>query len=1369
MTTPISQVPFDSSDDGLPPRGDELDVMLREWHEANRAQAAAGRDRLLAALRAEDAAATAVPAAVEAKPAPGLRIGGSAGTGWKIWRIAPLAAAAVLTLAVLAPFMLPVTKETAAHAELANIVMCPEGGRLEAYDAGGALLGPCVLKHTDVAAEITGHIARVTLKQTFENPHTDKIEAVYTFPMSHRGAVDRMSMTIGDRVIVGEVKEREEAREIYETAREAGLVAALTEQERPNIFTQSVANIEPGARIEVTLSYVEFVEEKDGEFTFSFPTVVGPRYIPGEPISGGAAAGLTMRKGLVLQGPASFEFTGRGPGYARSERGPDQQLLAAAIHGAVPIEQPARIENENRWVKFTATYADGSKEEGIYFDTPVHGTSVGYIANRWFALAGGKVVPAAREVEAEGTGEPGAAFAPNTDQVPDASRITPMPVRPGMRSGHDLSISVRVSTGGPGLLGFSSPLHEIVTSDRAKRGDGLATDSAVTLKKLSAIPNRDFVLSWKQTAEGVSDQVFTHTGKHGGFFGLMLRPPARVDDAMAVPRELIFVVDTSGSMNGFPIEKSKDVMERALASMREGDTFNVITFAGATKVLWESPRPATAENVAEARALLAQQNGRGGTEMMTAVNAALVQSPPKEDRVVRPLRIAVFLTDGYVGNDVAIIDAVKRNRGTTRVFGFGIGNSVNRYLLDSIALAGGGASEYVLLESDAAAAVERLTKRTRTPVLTDIRVEFSANLSVRQVAPALDNIPDLFDESPVMILGRFDAPGAGTVTLRGMTAAGPWQKTITLSLPEHEPAHDTIATMWARAQIEQVKARDLQGVQNGTLASELRGEIVRLGEQFGIMSEYTSFVAVDKLRVTVAGKPRLVNVPVELPAGTNFEGFFGAPGPANVDDELPGRSLTRLVEEVPAIVRVQAVTAPGDETWMAHAGAKAGGEAGESLNAGGVEADAESAPPPPPPPSPSPDQSRSAAAQPGVAAPMQPSAAPAEARPTGPARGVAAHTESKSTPEPAGPAGGGKAMRDVPADGRAAKSPAPRTDAAPRIGKDLSDANALVETGQVREKLRQGQPPNSTGRGGESQASLGRPQTDVLARSLALYGQTGGDPKTRGLERAEAEKLQQNSALSLSLETGNARDVQFSLGIPVSVVVAEPQRQNQVNMVVPAQQVAMRIGELAKINQTEQARALVEDLNRAAPEYGIARSMWAAFNETKAPLEVQTKQVAQLAEQAKEELSAAARRIELHRKLEPRLWSLALGEGVMPRAAADISDTTSAASCSNMVDPQARQMAAQAGVELRDLDQDRAGAMIKADKRDAELLEQGVVVTVLLTSTEPAVLEQLRAAGMIVEDVQAKANVVVGIVPVGRLAEFALLECVRRVEPTPAE
>ena len=227
----------------------------------------------------------------------------------------------------------------------------------------------------------------------------------------------------------------------------------------------------------------------------------------------------------------------------------------------------------------------------------------------------------------------GTGFSPDTNQVPDASRITPEPVKPPERAGHDISISVTIDTGGPGLVDITSRLHEIDRVDEALRDDGLPRSVTLALKNKEEIPNRDFVLSWRQTAETVQEATFVHTARNlgvysegaGGFLTLILQPPDRVTDFQARSRELVFVMDTSGSMRGFPIEKSKAVMRRAIDAMRPDDTFNVITFAGHTAVLWEAPRPATAANRAEAKTFVESRKGRGGTEMMKAINAALVQ------------------------------------------------------------------------------------------------------------------------------------------------------------------------------------------------------------------------------------------------------------------------------------------------------------------------------------------------------------------------------------------------------------------------------------------------------------------------------------------------------------------------------------------------------------------------------------------------------------------------------------------------------------------------------------------------------------------------------------------------------------------------
>lgn len=1007
----MSTLPPPTPDDDMPddlhvPQPDALDGLLRDWHQVHATQAAAGRDRLLASLAHEDANAAEqnVHSTIEPKTSHDARPRSVIAVIRRVVmnRYSPLAAAAI-AIVVLLPFILPTQTNLLQQAKAVdgNIVMAPEGGRLDAFDKDGNLLGPCVLKHTDVKAEISGRFARVTLVQKYHNPHSDKIEAVYTFPLSSKAGVDRMTMTIGDRVIVGEVKERQAARRIYEAARDAGRVASLLEQERPNIFTQSVANIEPGATIDIEISSVELVTERDGVMQFDFPTVVGPRYVPGgsmapmpEPQPNADQASMPKpRRGVVLIAPARVRVVSHGDGLSRSESSPDARLLNGAIASARPVMAPGDADSNTAYFVLEAEYADGSREPGRY---RVDG--YGEVGGRWFhcpptppsPLSGPEGKPASEP-------KPGEPFAQPTDQVPDADRVTPMPTRPGTRAGHDISISVTLDTGGPGIVSLESPLHQITRTDLASDAQGKPRRVAIALAKLNEIPNKDFVLKWKQTDDAITDRVFAHAdglgvaGGKGGFVAIQLDPPARVSDEQAVPRELIFVVDTSGSMNGAPIQTCKTLMREAIASMRPLDRFNVITFAGHTRVLWPEVRPNTPENRAAALAAIERENGSGGTEMMRAIDAALsqpqvgsatvsispaqladmpadgrsvavsvpgdalgysgletdgtaispmikvreglalrcdafkvpteslssskrvnadatltltgtwttengervlkVQSASMRGQTVRPLRLVMFLTDAYVSNEWAIIDAIKRNRSTTRVFSFGIGNSVNRWLIEEMARAGGGEPEFVYVgqstDQDIATGVERFNRRTRTPVLTDIQVTFSG-IAPTDIVPDLANIPDLFDQRPLTILGRYQVGGAGSVTIKGQTARGAWERTIPLNLPQASAEHSSLPTVWARAKIDTLMGLDLIGIQTQRPNPDVKSQIIALGEQFNVMSQYTSFVAVDKLRITVGGQPRLVHVPVELPDKVNWEGIFGGmpdSGDAHADED----------------------------------------------------------------------------------------------------------------------------------------------------------------------------------------------------------------------------------------------------------------------------------------------------------------------------------------------------------------------------------------------------------------------------------------------------------------------------------------------------
>lgn len=614
------------------------------------------------------------------------------------------------------------------------------GGALHVMDPSGKAIGNCPLKHTSVRAEISGFLSRVTVTQEFENPFKEPIEAVYTFPLSQTAAVDDMTMLVGARTIKGRILRREEAQAVYEAARSAGQLASLLDQERPNIFTQSVANILPGDQIKITISYVEHLKYEDGSYEFVFPMVVGPRYIPGTP-----------------------------------------------------------------------------------------------------------------------SGAQGNGFAPDTDVVPDGSRITPQPVTEGMRVGHDVSIDIQLDAGMP-ITQFNSKSHAIDSERLDNRR------ARIRLKNGAAIPNKDFVLRYDVAGSQIVDALITHRSERGGFFSLILQPPERVTVEDVTPKELVFVLDTSGSMSGFPIEKAKETMKLSLDNLYPADTFNLITFAGDTRVLFPQPVPATPENLKKAQQFLSGASGQGGTEMMKAIKAALDPSDFQDH-----LRIVCFMTDGFVGNDMAIIDEIQKHK-NARVFAFGIGSSVNRFLLDKMAEYGRGEVEYVSLNDDGTAAARRFHERVRNPLLTDVVVEWNG-LPVDDVYP--ERIPDLFGAKPVVITGRFTSAARGAVRLKGKMSGNDFVREIPVEFPESAMQHEVLASLWARARVDVLMGEDYLGMQRGSMRTDLKETITQLGLEYRLLTQFTSFVAVQEMIITDGGKPRRIDVPVEVPEGVKREAVFG--------------------------------------------------------------------------------------------------------------------------------------------------------------------------------------------------------------------------------------------------------------------------------------------------------------------------------------------------------------------------------------------------------------------------------------------------------------------------------------------------------------
>ncbi len=593
----------------------------------------------------------------------------------------------------------------------------PTPGSLVTRAKAGRPQRICPLEHTDVETEISGFLARVTVTQRFSNPSNRPVDAVYTFPLSAKAAVDRMTMKVGERTVTGTIKRKEEARRIYDAARKAGQVASLLDQERPNIFTQSVANIMPGERVLITISYVETLDYRDGSYRFVFPMVVGPRYV-----SGG---------------------------------------------------------------------------------------------------------------------------------VPDAAQITPSVAGPESRAGHDVSLKVTLDAGVP-LMDLKSTLHAVDvqrTSDRS---------AVVELQDKATIPNKDFIVTYDVAGGKIEDAVMVHRDERGGFFTLILQPPDRAPSEDVSPKELVFVLDTSGSMSGFPIEKAKECIRLALDGLYPSDTFNLVTFAGETSVLFPEPVPATPENLAAAQEFLDSRRGAGGTEMMTAIRTALEPSDQQDH-----LRIVCFMTDGFVGNDMAIVGEIQKHP-NARVFSFGIGNSVNRFLLDKMADEGRGEAEFVTLDDDGSAAARRFHERVRSPLLTDVTVDW-AGLRVTDVSPR--RIPDVFSAKPIVVTGRYTTAGKATIRIAGRQGGRDVVREVAVDLPEREPAHDALASLWARQRVEDLMSEDWAGIQRGTPRPDVQDSITRLGLDYGLVTQFTSFVAVEERVVRRGGKSRRIQVPVAVPDG----------------------------------------------------------------------------------------------------------------------------------------------------------------------------------------------------------------------------------------------------------------------------------------------------------------------------------------------------------------------------------------------------------------------------------------------------------------------------------------------------------------------
>jgi len=607
----------------------------------------------------------------------------------------------------------------------------------EESPGSGALLAkveekeiPMPLKHTDVRASVSGYIGTVEVTQQFQNPYSGKIEAVYLFPLPHNASVNEFIMTIGERRIRGLIRERAEAEQIYQQAKEQGYVASLFTEERPNVFAQRVANIEPGKEIDVDIKYFHTLDYVDGWYEFVFPMVVGPRFNP---------PGSTSGIGAV----------------ARGQSGASAQ------------------------------------------DVEVH-----YL-------------------------------------------------RPGEWTSHDISLKVDVDAGVP-IEEFECRTHEITSESSAPER------LTVSLAPSDSLPNRDFILRYRVASERIKSSLLTHRDDRGGFFTLMLYPPQELNALARQPLELVFVLDCSGSMSGRPIEQAKAAVQRGLRLLQPGDSFQLITFSITASSLGERPLEATAENISRGLQYVRSLQGEGGTMMLEGMKAAL-DFPHDPHR----LRFVCFLTDGYVGNETEILGEIHRRLGASRIFSFGIGSSVNRYLLDHMAKAGRGAVAYLGPNDSAAQIMEDFFNRISHPAMTDLNIDWGG-LHVTEVFPGA--LPDLFVGRPVIFAGRFAGNEDTTVRINGMATGQPVQVAIPARLSSAPATHDGLPAVWAG-----MKMAELADQSTYRPDPELPDALKRVALDYGLMSPFTAFIAVDSTRRTEGSKGTTVPVAVPVPEGVKYK------------------------------------------------------------------------------------------------------------------------------------------------------------------------------------------------------------------------------------------------------------------------------------------------------------------------------------------------------------------------------------------------------------------------------------------------------------------------------------------------------------------
>jgi Ca-activated chloride channel homolog len=607
-----------------------------------------------------------------------------------------------------------------------------EDARMEVRRADGET-GRFALEHTHVEAAVSGYVAAVDVEQRFVNVYDETVEAEYVFPLPAQAAVTDFVMEIEGRRTIGIVRRRAEAEAIYAAARARGHTASILRQERPNVFTQRVANVPARGRVRIALTYCERLVFDDGWYRFAFPMAVRARHHSGD---------------------------------------------------GAPSDESCRF-----------TCGDPSQ-------TPAADAT---IAPRFAA--------------------------PSEHELP----------------GHGVSLALAIRAPFPISL-VECETHRI---DQ----DLLALDHRVVrLAADERLANRDFVCRWRVAGDALQAGMLAHADSRGGFFTLMVQPPLDPGDKDVTPRELTFILDTSGSMAGLPLSMSKAIIEYTLEKLRPGDFFNIVRFAGDSGQLFDRPQGLTDSALEQARAFLEGASAAGGTGMLGGLERALAAAHEPSH-----LQMYVFLTDGLIDDEDEILRLIARHSAAARFFAFGAGSSVNRHLIDGVGRLGGGEAQYANPgdATDSVRCVHRFLDAIEAPVLVEPTIDWNG-LPVAELEPARPR--DLFAGRTLAITGRYTRPAEGIAYVEGRVGSRRVRLPVAVSLPERGGCHPALPAIWARARISTL-ADELAQATERQEREHLATQIQDVALEFHLASAFTSFVAVDESAVRSASPWAAIAVP----------------------------------------------------------------------------------------------------------------------------------------------------------------------------------------------------------------------------------------------------------------------------------------------------------------------------------------------------------------------------------------------------------------------------------------------------------------------------------------------------------------------------